>query len=82
MTDNQIEELLKQSLAEVAPKIAAANPELSLSMTIKELGMDSVALMEMVGVIEEEVGVEFPEERLAQIKSLADLANFIRSARD
>lgn len=80
MTDAQILNLLSNALGQVAPKAAAKHPELRLDMTIKELGIDSVALMEMVGVIEEEVGLQFPDDELAQVSKLGDFAQFIRKA--
>lgn len=78
MDDQKIMTLLTDALESVAPGRSAKVREGGLSLTIRELGIDSVATMEMVGAIEEKMGVTFPDEDMASINSLQDLANLIR----
>lgn len=51
---------------------------LSLDTRIAELGVDSVALLEIFGFVEEELDVYLPQEDLAQVKTLRDLSALIR----
>lgn len=46
---------------------------LSPDLEIQALGIDSVALLELVSWAEEQVGVRVPDEELARIRSVADL---------
>ena len=78
MTDEQILDLLRRALHQAAPKAAAKAPDLQLTHTVKDLGIDSVALMEMVGCVEEEIGAQFPDDELAQLHTLGDFAACIR----
>ena len=82
MDDQQIMTLLTDALDSVAPGRSAKLREGGLSLTIRELGIDSVATMEMVGAVEEKIDVTFPDEDLAGINSLQDLANLIRRSTD
>ncbi len=47
--------------------------DLSLDTRISDLGVDSVALLEIFGYVEEELDVYLPQEDLAQVKTLRDL---------
>lgn len=78
MNENQILALVKEALAEVAPGRAAEFEAIDLDAKIRDLGIDSVAAMEMVGVVEEKLEVTFPDEDLAQLNTFNDLANLIR----
>lgn len=41
---------------------------------IAELGLDSVSVMEMVGTIEEKLGVQLSDDELTKINTFGDLA--------
>lgn len=81
MTDSEILNLLKEALAEVAPAKAKEMEDLSLECTIQELDLDSVSTMEMVGFLEEKCDKIFPDEELAKVNRLADLASLMRGER-
>jgi len=51
---------------------------LTPSTVIASLGMDSVAIMELVGFLEEQLGIRLPDEDLAQVQTLADLGALIQ----
>lgn len=56
--------------------VAAAGRDigpLSPELEIQALGIDSVALLELVSWAEEQVGVRIPDEELARIRTIDDL---------
>ena len=46
---------------------------------ISELGMDSVALMELIGVLEEDLSVHIKDEDVAVLRTVGDLLSLIRN---
>ncbi|NCG17935.1 MAG: hypothetical protein GWP91_02855 [Rhodobacterales bacterium] len=81
MDNDKVLSLIKRALAEVAPNRKADFDSVQLDTTIESLGLDSIATMEMVGFLEEEVDATFPDEDLAQVNALNDLAKLITSGR-
>lgn len=81
MTDNETLALIKEALNDVAPGREADFSKVSLESTIAELGLDSIATMEMVGYLEEQIEVTFPDEDLAKVASIRDLISLIRAAK-
>ncbi len=47
------------------------------STKIADLGIDSVALLEIFGEIEDELGVHLPDDELAKLVTLRDLTSLI-----
>lgn len=80
MNDDKILALVTEALDSVAPGWNKDVKEVRLDLHMKDLSINSVELMEMVGYIEEEMGVTFPDEDLAQVAKLEDLANMVRKA--
>lgn len=78
MTDDQILSLIQEALFEVAPKRKKDFETISLDTTIEDLALDSIATMEMVGFLEDRVEATFPDEDLASVNSVRDLANLVR----
>lgn len=74
-------ELIKQAVTAVdttkAAKLAIAKPE----MEIRELGLDSVATMEMVGFLEEKLETQFSDEVMVRINTFGDLVALIEKTR-
>ena len=81
MTDQDILDLIKEALADVAPNRTADFATIELSATIESLQLDSIATMEMVGFLEERIETTFPDEELAKVTALADLASLVRAGR-
>jgi acyl carrier protein len=52
-------------------------PQLTRDTVIATLGMDSVAVMELVSYFEEKLGVRIPDEELARIRTVGDLRDTI-----
>jgi len=80
MNDDRILQLVTAALNSVAPGWNKDDKPLDMTLKMKDLSIDSVSTMEMVGYIEEELGVTFPDEDLAQVNRLEDLAGLIRNA--
>ena len=78
MTDAEIVELLRAALDEVAPGRSELLRAGDLSMPIRDLGLDSVTTMEMLGVIEEEIGATFPDDATMNLTTLSDVAAMVR----
>ncbi|HEY2028410.1 MAG TPA: acyl carrier protein [Myxococcales bacterium] len=52
-------------------------PDLKPDTAIASLGMDSVAVMELVSYFEEQLGVRIPDEELSRIRTVRDLRDTI-----
>ncbi|MEL7368749.1 MAG: acyl carrier protein [Myxococcota bacterium] len=75
-SDNEIVELFKTSVKEVDNNIKVDAVDITTDIT--SLGLDSVMTMEVIGVMEEKLNIRFPDEDLATIKKMADLAALVR----
>ena len=53
--------------------------ELTLESNFKDLGLDSLDLVDLVYQFEEELGVQFEDEELAGLKTVQDVVNLIES---
>ena len=78
MTDDEIITLMKSSLDQVAPGWSKEIKEFGPSVRFKDMAVDSVQVMEMVGVIEERCSCQFADEDLAQINKVGDLLALIK----
>ncbi|MGC6492478.1 MAG: acyl carrier protein [Myxococcota bacterium] len=78
MNDAEILDLLKKALLEVAPDRASEFNDVQMTNTIEDLQLDSIALMEMVGFLEDTLDVTFPDEALPTVNTLADLGALVR----
>ena len=67
-------EMFKQAALEVDNRKL---PNLKPDSVIATLGMDSVAIMELVSYFEEKLGVRIPDEELGRIRTVADLRDSI-----
>jgi acyl carrier protein len=63
-------ELFKQAALEVDNRKV---PDLQPDTVISQLGMDSVAQMELVSWFEERLGVRIPDEELQTLRTVRDL---------
>lgn len=74
-------DLIKSAIAAVDP---TKTPKLGLvkrETEIRELGMDSVATMEMVGFLEEKLETQFSDEVMIRIQTFGDLVDLIEKSK-
>ena len=76
--DPQVIELFAKALWEVDQKKI---DDLGMDKEIAGLGIDSVALLEVIGFIEEHLELHLPEEKLQKVLTLGDLADVIAEVR-
>ena len=50
---------------------------MTLDSSFRDLGIDSLDLVDLVFALEEEIGTEFEDEELLSIKTVKDLLNLI-----
>jgi acyl carrier protein len=67
-------EMFKQAAFEVDNRRL---PDLKAETVIATLGMDSVAIMELVSWFEEKLGLRIPDEELGKIKTVRDLRDIV-----
>ena len=67
--------LFKQAALEVHGRELGA---LDAATEISTLGLDSVAVMEMTGCLEEKLKTRIPDEELAEVETLGELDTLIR----
>ena len=67
--------LFKQAALEVHGRELGA---LDAATEISTLGLDSVAVMEMTGCLEEKLKIRIPDEELAEVQTLGELDTLIR----
>ena len=68
-------EMFKQAALEVDNRKL---PDLKADTVISALGMDSVAVMELVSYFEEKLGVRIPDEELSKIRTVGDLRDTLQ----
>ena len=73
--DVDVIELFKQAALEVHGRELGA---LDAATEISTLGLDSVAVMEMTGCLEEKLKIRIPDEELAEVETLGELDTLIR----
>jgi acyl carrier protein len=56
-------------------------PVITRDSKITALGIDSVSMMEIIGVIEDELDVSIPDEKLARLQTVGDIETVIREQR-
>ncbi|MCA9517358.1 MAG: acyl carrier protein [Myxococcales bacterium] len=78
MNENEILSLMKSSLDEVAPGWSKNIKEFGPQVRFRDMDVDSVQIMEMVGVIEEKCNCQFADEDLAQIAKVGDMIALVK----
>lgn len=78
MNDNEIITLMKSSLDEVAPGWSKEVKDFGPDVKFRDMAVDSVQIMEMVGIIEEKCDCQFADEDLAQINRVGDMLSLIK----
>jgi acyl carrier protein len=75
MATVHIPSLFQQAALEVSGKKL---DNLSGATVISKLGLDSVAVMELVAHFEEKLNIRMPDEDLAKVQTVADLGGLVK----
>jgi len=75
MAQVSITQLFAQAAQEVNGKKLAG---LTKETVISKLGLDSVAVMELVSFFEEKLNIRMPDEELAKVQTLGDLGALVQ----
>jgi len=69
-----------QMFTDIAKKVESNKtfPAITRETKIAALGIDSVAMMEIVGCIEDELDIVIPDEKLAQLQSVGDIERVVK----
>jgi len=51
------------------------------SRLVEDLGADSLDMIEMLMTLEEKFGITIPDEKTSELKTVADIANYIDNAK-
>jgi acyl carrier protein len=77
MNDAEVLSLVREAIAFAEPKVKTAT--LSPTDTIADLGINSISVLEIVGYLEDKLGVRFPDDELAHLNTVGGLCGLIRS---
>lgn len=75
-------DLIKAAIVAVDPAKASKLGSVKPETEIRELGMDSVATMEMVGYLEEKLETQFSDEFMIRIQTFGDLISLVDKSRN
>jgi acyl carrier protein len=75
MNDDEVLVSLREALRSAAPEVKAS---LTMDSTLADLGIDSIAALEMAGHLENKLSIHFPDDELAQINSIRDFVVLVR----
>jgi acyl carrier protein len=79
MSDPNVEQRLRTVLSEVSRQdLARTGLDEDL---VRELGLDSLAALRLLAAVEKRFDVRFPDERLAEFRTLRILRDFIAGYR-
>ncbi len=79
MTDQEIIELLKAAHRYTCPERKESTEAIAMDATFPELGIESVTAMSMAGFIEDELGIELPDDELSRVGTVQELARLIQA---
>lgn len=74
-------ELIKAAILAVDVSKAAKVKNITPQTEIRDLGLDSVATMEMVGYLEEKLDIQFADEVMVRVNTFGDLIKLVESAK-
>ena len=78
MKDEQILSLLKDALVYADEEKAGLANKMDLNAKLTDLGIESIAAMEMAGYVEEKLGILFPDDELAAVSTVKGFVNLIK----
>jgi len=72
-------QLLAKAVTEIRPGIRAES--IRTDTVIADLGIDSISLMEVIGILEDELRIVLSDEEVTRITTVADLERIIHKKR-
>ena len=73
------EELTKKVFSIIAEQLGVDEEEIKLDASfVDDLGADSLDIVELVMALEEEYGIEIPDEDAEKIQTVQDAINYIK----
>jgi acyl carrier protein len=82
MTDDEILAHIRRALVDVVPERADEFNKVILDTEVASLELDSISIMEMIAVVEDELDITLPDDQLSSIEHFADLGRLVRAALD
>ena len=76
--EEEVVQMFKKAAWEVDQKTFE---DLNIEDKISALGIDSVAMLEVIGYFEEEYDIHLPDEKLSRVETVRDLAELIEQTR-
>ena len=76
--DGEIVQMFAVAISEVTSKRCDA---VSSESVIADLGIDSLGLMQVVGILEDQLGVTLADEDIARIRTVGDIERLITAKR-
>ena len=81
MNDAESLALIKTALTKIEPKRAADFVDLTMRSEIDALGLDSLAIMETIGYLEDHLETTFSDDEMAKVETVGDLATMARTGK-
>lgn len=76
-----MEDSQKKVIAIIAEKLSIPAENITLESTFKDLGADSLDIVEIIMAFEENFGIEIKDEDAEKIKSVGEAVNLIQKFR-
>jgi len=76
--DEELLSLLSRAALEVAGRRLEG---LDMDTHLTDSGIDSVGVLEMVGYVEDELGLRFPDDEIARLSTVRDVAALVARTR-
>ncbi|MEV6982711.1 phosphopantetheine-binding protein [Sphaerisporangium sp. NPDC051017] len=78
MDPEYVSELIDEFVADLAPDVRRPVPP---TAALKDVGIDSLSLMDLLSLLERRTGVEIPDDALPEISTVQDLLDHLAAAR-
>jgi acyl carrier protein len=79
MTDNEIIAKLRETMRKSSTVQSVRWDGVTSDTVIRDIGFDSLAILDLVYDIQQDFGLEFQPEELAKLRTVGELAGFLRS---
>lgn len=73
----EVEEKVKQVISRLL-KVDIANIDIESTFT-KDLGADSISLVELLLALEQEFGISIPDDEVDHIATVGDVVNYVKA---